>query len=152
MSVSVGDRVPEFELVDQNREPLSSASLRGKKGIIVFIPFPFTGVCTSEACEIPENIEGLNGLDANVVMITTHALPTTRRWAKEHGVDYPVLSDFWPHGQVAKEFGTFDDSIGVATRSTYVYDEDGIIRDIVASDSYGLARPYAEYLAALESL
>ncbi len=62
-----------------------------------------------------------------------------------------MLSDFWPHGEVATAFGTFDETLGAATRSTYVLDDEGVVRAIVATDSLGTPREYDAYVEALTS-
>ena len=63
-----------------------------------------------------------------------------------------MLSDFWPHGAVTRAYDTFNEQLGVAHRTTYVVDADGIIRDVVASDSLGTAREYDAYVAALSAI
>lgn len=62
---------------------------------------------------------------------------------------FPILSDFWPHGAVAQAYGCFDEAIGVAMRSTYALDEDGIVRDIVATPVLKEARSMASYRESL---
>lgn len=152
MAAEIGAPAPDFTLMDQDRNAVSLESLKGSKSLIVFIPFPFTGICSAEACELRDNLSTLKVLDAKVVVITTHALPTNKAWADQNGLEFPVLSDYWPHGEVATAFGTFNDTVGAATRSTYVLDADGIVRDIIATDSLGTAREYDAYTAALETI
>ena len=149
MTATIGQPAPDFELPDQEGNATSLTSLKGAKSLVVFIPFPFTGICDGEVCAIRDDVGALSDLDARVVVITCHARPTNARWAQEHGIDFPVLSDFWPHGAVASAYGTFNDKLGVADRTTYVLDSDGIIQDIVASDSLGTAREHDAYAAAL---
>lgn len=152
MAAEIGAPAPDFTLMDQDRNPVSLESLKGTKSLIVFIPFPFTGICSAEACELRDNLSTLKVLDANVVVITTHALPTNKAWADQNGLEFPVLADYWPHGEVARAFGTFDETLGAATRSTYVLDADGVVRDVIATDSLGTAREYDAYTAALEKI
>ena len=71
------------------------------------------------------------------MVVTCHARPTKARWGAEHGFDFPVLTDFWPHGEVARAYGTFNEKMGVALRTTFVLDGDGVVRQIIASDSLG---------------
>ena len=82
-------------------------------------------------------------------MITTHAVPTNHRWAEENGFRFPVLSDYWPHGEVARAYGTFSERGGVAYRSTFVLDAAGVVRDVVRTESMGIAREFEAYTAAL---
>ena len=88
---------------------------------------------------------------AKVVAITCDTVPSNRRWAKDQGFEFPVLSDFWPHGKVTKAYDTFNEALGVADRTTYVLDEEGTIQAVIASDGLGIARPFEDYVAALES-
>ena len=122
------------------------------KSLVVFIPFPFTGICDGEVCAIRDDLASLSDLDARVIVITCHARPTNAKWATENGMDFPVLSDFWPHGEVARAYGVFDERVGVANRTTFVLDAEGVVRDVVSSDSLGTAREHDAYAAALEAV
>jgi len=152
MAAEVGSPAPAFELTDQSRNPVSLDSLRGANSLIVFIPFPFTGNCDNEACAIRDQLATLNGLEARVVVITCHAVSTTKRWADENGLEYPVLSDFWPHGEVARAYGAFNEDRGVANRFTFVLDAAGIVREIINTDSLGVAREFDRYVEALNRI
>lgn len=152
MSAQVDAPAPDFTLVSHTREPVSLESLKGRKTLVVFIPFPFTGVCSAELCDIRDSMQQLNEFDANVVVITCDTVPSNARWAEDQGFEFPILSDFWPHGATAQAYGCFNDQLGVAMRSTYVLDEDGIVREIVASDALGQARPIASYWDSLAAV
>ncbi|MDJ0923002.1 MAG: redoxin domain-containing protein [Acidimicrobiia bacterium] len=148
----VGSPAPRFELLDQDRNPVSTESLEGSKSLIVFIPFPFTGICDDETCTIRDNLAALGELDAKVVIITVHALPVTKKWADEYGFDFPVLSDYWPHGEIAKAYGAFNDERGAANRYTFVVDKDGIVREVINTESLGIAREFEAYTEALAKI
>lgn len=152
MPLEIGTAAPDFQLLDTERNPFTLDDLKGRKSLIVFIPFPFTGICQDELCALRDDRASLDELDANVVAITTTPLPSVKAWAEQNGFGFPVLSDFWPHGQVASLYENFDDRVGAATRTTYVLDGDGIIRDVIASDSLGTAREHDLYAAALAKL
>ncbi len=149
MPLAIGSPAPEFTLLDTRKAPFGLAQTRGRKTLIVFIPFPFTGICDGEACTLRDHFADLNALDANVVIITTYPYPANKRWAAENGFAFPVLSDFWPHGEVSRRYGVFNEERGCANRATFVLDADGIVREIVASASLGTPREYAAYVAAL---
>jgi mycoredoxin-dependent peroxiredoxin len=152
MAAEIGAPAPDFTLLNHDRTPVSLSELRGKKTLVVFIPFPFTRVCTSELCSIRDGLSALDDADANVVVITCDSYGSNRAWAKSEGVTYPVLSDFWPHGAVAKAYGCFNESLGVGDRSTYVLDSDGIVREIITAESFGTAREFASYTEALAAI
>ncbi len=149
MSATVGSPAPGFSLTDQDKNTVTIDDLKGKKSLVVFIPFPFTGICDDESCAIRDNLATLNGLDANVVVITCHAVPVTKKWSDENGFTFRVLSDFWPHGVVATAYGAFNEAVGGANRMTFVLDEDGIVRSVIDSGSLGTAREFDAYATAL---
>ena len=149
MTATIGQPAPDFSLPDQAGNPVALADLAGSKCLIVFMPSPFTGICDGEVCAIRDDAAALDGLDARVVVITCHARPTNARWAEEHGIKFPVLSDFWPHGSVSTAYGTFNEERGVANRTTFVLDSEGVVREIVASDSLRTARQHDAYAKAL---
>lgn len=152
MTAEIGSPAPTFSLRAHTGDTHDNDSLRGSKALIVFIPFPFTGNCDGEACSLRDNIAELDGLDAKVVVITTHAGPTNKEWATKEGLPFPVLSDYWPHGEVARAFGCFNEQVGSVTRSTYVLDSDGVVRDIIATDSLGETRSFGDHAAALAAI
>ncbi len=149
MAAEVGHPAPEFELFDERRSPVSLAGYRGRKLMVVFIPWPFSEICDAEACSVRDNFDEFRRAEADVVMVTCHPQPTTKRWADEMGFGFPVLSDFWPHGEVARAYGCFDERFGVSGRVTYVIDENGIVEQIIASGSLGRARSVDDYRVAL---
>lgn len=151
MPLDVGTAAPDFTLRNQDKEMISLSDLKGRRTLIVFIPFPHTGICDAESCQIRDNWSTFQDLDANVVVITAHAVAHNKAWAEQNGLQFDVLSDYWPHGEVAQAYDTFDHDHGNAKRTTYVLDADGVIRDVVASDVLGEARPfvYAEALSGV---
>ena len=152
MPIEIGQPAPEFELRNVDGETVSLADLAGRKSLIVFIPFPFTGTCEGELCTIRDRMAELNEIDANVVAITTDTPFSNKVWAERNGFEFPVLSDFWPHGSVTDAYGTFDPKVGAANRSSFVLDADGVVRAVVATESRKFARDYDDYLAALNAI
>ena len=152
MPAEIGSPAPDFSLRNVDGEPVALDDLKGNKSLIVFIPFPFTGTCEAELCSIRDGLSELESIDANVVAITTDTVFANRKWSEENQFGFPVLSDFWPHGAVTEAYGTFDDRVGAANRSTYVLDAEGIVRAIVATESRRDAREFDEYVKALEAI
>ena len=151
-SIAIGQPAPAFELRDQNKELVSLDDFKGNKTLIVFIPFPFTGICDAEGCAIRDGLGALEAMDANVVIITAHSIPTNAKWAAENGFEFPVLSDYWPHGEVSQAYGVFNETVGAAMRSSFILDADGIVRDIVATESLGIAREHEAQVSALAAI
>ena len=151
-TVQIGSPAPAFELLDQDKNLVSSESLKGSKSLVVFIPFPFTGICDDEACALRDSLGKLNDLDAKVVIITVHGWPAAKKWATEHGLEFPVLADFWPHGATAQAYGAFNEDVGVANRYTFVLDEEGTVRDVINTEALGINREVNAYLEALAKI
>ncbi len=152
MPLNVGTPAPDFTLVSHEREKVSPETLRGKRSMIVFMPYPFTSTCDSEMCDIRDTWSTYQGLDTNVVVITCHPGSTNRVWASQNGYQFPILADYWPHGEVSRLYDSFDEKYGYSKRTTYILDSEGIIRDVFASDVLGEARDYSLYPNALTSL
>jgi peroxiredoxin (alkyl hydroperoxide reductase subunit C) len=147
----LGSPAPPFTLFDQDMNRMSLEDLQGRKALVVFIPLPFTNTCLGEMCTLRDQLTALNDIDAGVVAITTHAPPTNKRWSDDHQFGFPVLSDYWPHGAVASAYGTFNERLGIADRSTYVLDADGLVRDVITSE-FSAAREYDHYVEALTQI
>jgi peroxiredoxin (alkyl hydroperoxide reductase subunit C) len=152
MPLAIGTAAPDFSLLDQNKNEVSLEDIKGHNALIVFIPFPFTGHCDNEGCQLRDGLAELGGLEAKVIVITAHAVPTNAKWASENGFEFPVLADYWPHGDVVRSYGAFNDVTGTANRVTYVLDTSGIFRDVISTDSLGTPREYELYGEALSVL
>ncbi len=152
MSVEVGDEAPDFELPDQERQPVRLSSYRGRKNVVlVFYPLSFTSVCQGEMCAIRDRIEDFSGDDVQVLAISVDSSPTHKRWAEEQGYTFPLLADFWPHGEVAKAYGVFDERSGLALRGTFIVDKDGKVAYKVVN-AIPDARDLDEYRTVLDTL
>ena len=150
--MQIGSPAPSFELPDQDKNLVSTESLKGSKSLIVFIPFPFTGICDDEGCAIRDNLARLNDLDAKVVIVTVHATPVAKKWADENSFEFPVLSDYWPHGETAKAYGAFNDTVGAANRYTFVVDAAGVVREVINTEALSIAREFEAYVEALAKI
>jgi peroxiredoxin (alkyl hydroperoxide reductase subunit C) len=147
--IEAGSLAPRFTLRNVDKTEMSLDDFKGRKTLIKFIPFPFTGTCLEEMCTIRDNLGALNDLDANVVVITTTPVPSNAAWAAENGFTVPILSDFWPHGEVTQAYGAFNEKTGGANRTTFVLDADGIVTDVIASPDLGTPREFDLYTKAL---
>jgi len=152
MPLAVGTPAPAFELVDQDKNPVSQNDLKGHKSLVVFIPFPFSGICSGELCTIRDRLAALNELDAKVVVITVDTYFTNQKWSSDNGFEFPVLSDYWPHGATAQAFDAFNEKVGAANRVSYVLDDEGIVREVIDSGSLGTPREFDEYVEALAAI
>ena len=152
MSLDVGSVAPDFTLRSQHGEDITLSSFRGDQNVVlVFIPFAFSGICADELGEIRDNIEVFEAADAQVLAISCDHFFANRAFSDRDGHTFPILSDFWPHGEVAKAYGTFNDDAGAPNRGTYVIDREGLVRWKVQK-GIGDRRDLSEYRAALAGL
>jgi peroxiredoxin len=111
----------------------------------------FTGICTGELCEIRDNKSSFESDDVQVIGISCDATPSQKAFAEKEGIEYPLLSDFWPHGEISKLYGAWFEDRGFSLRGTFIIDKAGILRWSVVN-SPGDARNTDEYKAALAAL
>jgi peroxiredoxin len=153
MPIQIGDEAPDFTLKDQNGNEVTLSSFRGDKAVaVVFYPFTFTGVCEGELCELRDDYNTFDDAGVQVLAISCDSRFAQQQWAEKMGFQFPVLSDFWPHGEVSKAYGVFNEAIGAANRGTFVIGKDGRVVDTFASPDLGTARPAERYEEALAKL
>lgn len=154
MTLQIGQTAPDFELVNQWGQTVRLSEFRGSKAVVlVFFPLAFSGTCTSELCELRDNLTLFAEEGVELVGISVDSKHTLRAWGEQEGYTFSLLADFWPHGGVAREYGAFLDSRGFATRATIVLDSEGVVRAQFQTEP-GEARDlhaYREALAALRS-
>jgi mycoredoxin-dependent peroxiredoxin len=152
MTVEVGDQAPDFELNDQHGTPVRLSSFRGSKNVVlVFYPLAFSGVCGGELCALRDDFPAVSRADTELLTVSVDAMWAHRAWAEQEHFEFPLLSDFWPHGGVATSYGVFDAERGIATRGTFIIDKDGVVRWKVVNP-IPQARDIADYQKALAAL
>ncbi|MDQ0276779.1 peroxiredoxin [Arthrobacter silviterrae] len=151
LGVRVGDTAPDFSLSNQFGEPVSLVALRGGPVAVVFYPFAFSGICTGELCELRDNFAEFAAAGVRLLAVSVDSKYTLRAYAQAEGYTFDLLADFWPHGDVARRYGVFDDDRGMAGRSTFVIDAGGVVRDAFSTPT-GQARPLDRYRQALAAL
>jgi peroxiredoxin len=169
MTVEVGDRAPDFELADQHGAPVTLAELRERAGaLVVFYPFAFSRICGSELRELQRELpalrasasgrgepSGISDIDDDaglaVVAISTDPMHALRAYSDDEGITFPLLSDFWPHGAVARSYGVFHEERGCALRGSFLVDASGVVRWRVVN-GLGEPRDVAAYSAAVAGL
>ena len=127
MSLSVGDVAPEFSLPDQDKQVVSLAELRGAPVLLVFYPFAFSGLCTGELCQLRDELTTYTDAGVKVLAISTDPVFSLKAFKAKEGFDFPMLSDFWPHGATAQAYGVFNEKSGMALRGTFLVDAVGTI-------------------------
>ena len=152
MSVEVGEQAPDFELKDQHGSPVRLSSFQATKNVVlVFYPLAFSGVCSGELCALRDDFPEVNREDVELLTVSVDSTFVLRTWADRDDFGFSLLSDFWPHGGVAKLYGVFDEDRGMATRGTFIIDKAGVIRWKVVNP-IPQARDIAEYKKVLADL
>jgi mycoredoxin-dependent peroxiredoxin len=153
MAIEVGREAPDFTLKDQAGNDVTLSSFRGEQNVVlVFYPFTFTGVCEGELCSLRDDLTQFESSSAQLLAVSCDSRFAQQQWAKAQGFTFPVLSDFWPHGAVARAYGVFNEQLGCANRATFVIDDHGVVVDAFASPDLGTAREKSEYERALAKL
>jgi peroxiredoxin len=152
MAVEVGQQAPDFELKDQHGKPVRLSSFRGMKNVVlVFYPLAFSGVCSGELYALRDDFPEVDRDDVELLTVSVDSTYAHRAWADAQGFGFGLLSDFWPHGGVAKLYGVFDADRGLAVRGTFIIDKDGVVRWKVVHPT-PQARDIADYQKALAAL
>ncbi|WP_405086277.1 peroxiredoxin [Microbispora sp. NBC_01389] len=151
MTVEVGQRAPDFALKDQHGVPVRLSDLRGRRVVLVFYPLSFSPVCHGELAAIRDGFAGSLPADVQVLAVSVDSMFSQRAWADQENFTFPLLSDFWPHGEVARAYGVLDEDRGLALRGTFVMDAEGVVRWKVVNP-IGSARDLDEYRKALAAV
>ncbi len=153
--LKVGDQAPDFTLPAISGGTVSLSQYRGKKNVVLsFVPAAWTPVCSQQwpGYNIAKDIFDKN--DTLLLGISVDNIPTLHAWTQEMGnLWFPVLSDFWPHGDVAKKYGILR-SNGVSERALFLIDKEGVIRYIDVHDINKMPRleELAQQLEKLNNL
>ena len=124
--MEVGEKAPDFVLKDQNGEEFRLNDFRGRKVLLSFHPLAWTGICEKQMKALEENHERFERLNVVPVGISVDSVPTKKAWAEHIGLKkLRILSDFWPHGEVAKLYGLFREKNGFSERANVLVDEEG---------------------------
>lgn len=126
--LALGAPAPDFTLRDQFGQDVTLSSFRGRKAVaVLFYPFAFSGVCTGEMAGIRDRLADFMTFDTEVLAISCDPVYALRAFSDQDGLNFPLLSDFWPHGAVTRAYDVFDERSGAPRRSSYVVDTDGLL-------------------------
>ena len=155
MAVTVGQAAPNFTLFNTEKQPVSLEQYKGKNVLILFFPLAFTGVCTTELCNIRDNIAVYNSANAEVLGISVDSLFTLGKFKEEQNLNFQLLSDF--NKDTAAAYGALYENFvldmrGVAKRSAFIVDKDGNIAYAEVLESAGDLPDFAAIQAKLAEL
>ncbi|MDX8050153.1 peroxiredoxin [Lentzea sp. BCCO 10_0798] len=152
MAVEVGSEAPDFTLNDYNKQRVTLSSFRGSRAVLlVFYPFAFSGTCRGELCQLRDELATYEDENVQVLGVSVDSPFALKAWANQEGFQFPLLSDFWPHGAVAQSYGVFNEAVGMALRGTFLIDVSGVVR-FAQVNAPGQARDQDAWKKAVASL
>ncbi|MEU8619689.1 peroxiredoxin [Streptomyces sp. NPDC048623] len=156
MAIEIGAQAPDFELKDNHGRTVRLSDFAGgpagsKNVVLFFYPFAFTGVCTGELRVLRERAGEFVNDDTQLLAVSADSMHTLRVFGEQEDLEFPLLSDFWPHGAASRAYGVFDEDKGCAVRGTFVIDKTGIVRWSVVN-ALPDARDADAYAKALATL
>jgi peroxiredoxin len=152
MPLPVGATAPDFSLKDQNNQDVHLRDFHGRKAVLlVFYPFTFTGTCQGELTAIRDNLDSYQNESVQVLAVSVDSVYSHKVWAVQEGFTFPILADFWPHGEVAQTYDVFNAGGGMANRGTFLIDGEGVVR-FAEEIGPGESRDQTAWLEALAAL
>jgi peroxiredoxin len=153
MAVTVGQKAPDFTLVDTGRKYTSLSQFAGKKVVLAFYPGAFTGVCEKEMCTLRDSMADFNSLNAQVLGISVDSPFANKGFAEKVGLTFPLLSDYtrYVSAQYCGLVNNFANLVGLSTanRSVFVIDGNGIVTYAWITENPGVEPPYDEVKKAI---
>lgn len=140
MSVSIGDKAPTFTLYATDKSPVDLSQYHGQNVVLLFFPMAFTGVCTAELCSMRDDIATYANLNAQILAISVDSPFSLNKFKSDQNLNFPLLSDF--NKEVSRAYGVLYEEFvlglrGVAKRSAFVIDKEGIVRYAEVLESAG---------------
>lgn len=134
-----GTPAPDFTLPDGDGKPVKLSDFRGQNVVLAFYPHDWSTVCTNQLSLYQETLDDIRSNDAVVLAISVDSTDSHSAWAQHLNLGFPLLSDFWPHGAVAQQYGVFLDTYGISNRVLFFIDKDGIIRQTWRGEHPGIS-------------
>ena len=154
MAATVGQKAPEFKLLNDKREEVTLSLQKGHPVVLAFFPAAFTGVCTKELCTFRDSMAKLNSANAQVYGISVDTTFVLAEFKKQQNLNFPLLSDF--NKEVIAAYGAFNPDMigmkGIAKRSTFVIDKDGVVRHAEVLEDARNEPNYDKVFSTLASL
>ena len=131
MVIEKGQQAPVFALYDSAKNLVKLEAYRGSTALLLFFPLAFTSTCTTELCNVRDNLAFYNGANAKVFGISVDSLYSLAKFTEEQRLNFPLLSDF--NKEVSRAYGAIYETfgfgmLGVSKRAAFVVDKEGIIQ------------------------
>ena len=155
MALQIGDKAPDFKLYNSDKQEVSLSDYKGKNVVVLFFPLAFTGTCTTELCEMRDNISIYSNLNAEILAISVDSLFTLEKYKAEQKLPFNLLSDF--NKETSSAYGSLYENFvlgmkGVSKRSAFVVDSEGTIQYAEVLESAGDLPNFKAVQGALKSL
>lgn len=152
MTIQIGSEAPDFELRATSGDTIKLSEFRGSRNVLlVFYPFAFSRVCAGEFCGLRDDNPDIDSESTIVLGVSADPVFALKAWKEAEKYPNEFVSDFWPHGQVAKDYGVFADAIGCARRGTFLIDKQGIVRWMEVTDAARDQSAWRKAIADLEA-
>lgn len=126
--LNAGDEAPDFTASDQDKNEFTLSQLKGKRVLLSFHPLAWTAICAEQMKSLEANREAFDSLNTVAVGMSVDTVPCKKAWADSLGIRKTgLVSDFWPHGGIAKRYGIFNEEHGFSNRVNIIVDEEGKI-------------------------
>ena len=155
MAIKIGQKAPLFTLKDTEKKDVSLESFRKRNVVLLFFPLAFAGTCTTELCTMRDDLTSYNDLNAQILAVSVDSVFTLGKFKETLKLNFPVLSDF--NKEISAAYGAqYVEFVlgmkGVAKRSAFVIDSEGIVRYTEVLEDAGKLPNFEEIKKALESL
>ena len=133
--LKIGDKMPDFEVIDQNGNTVTSQDLLGKKTVIYFYPKDNTSGCTAEACNLRDNYDALIAKGYNVVGVSKDSAASHKKFAEKYELPFTLLAD--TSTTMLQAFGAWGEkkmygkTVMGTLRRTFIFDENGILTEVI---------------------
>jgi peroxiredoxin len=153
--LTIGEKAPAFTLVSDEKKAINLADYAGQKVVLLFFPMAFTSVCTTELCNMRDDIAYYEGLDAKILAVSVDSPFTLAKFKEDQRLNFPLLSDF--NKAVSEAYGTLYAEFvfglkGVSKRSAFVIDQEGAIRYVEVLENAGEIPNFAAIKETLAQL
>lgn len=151
-TLKAGEKAPDFTLKTAKGETWHLSDFRGKKNVVLaFVPFAFSRVCSAQLPSYEAEQDRFKDFDVELVSISVDSTHALSAWEKSMHTTFPLLSDFYPQGQVVDLYGVRH-AAGMAERALFVIDKEGVIRYIEVMNAPGEMPDNEDLFEALRKL
>ena len=126
MSISVGQKAPDFALPNQDKKEVKLSEFAGKRNVVlVFYPLDWSPVCTNEHACLVNDMKAFETLDAEVLGVSVDSVWSHKAFADKMGIKYSLLADFHPKGAMSEKYGVYLGDQGITGRAIVIVGKDG---------------------------